>query len=158
MQLRSGHETHGALTHQDEEALMMELYPTPDPESQRIAAEDIELAVKGIDNDLSLTDEQRLHELHCMLELCAAEHEREAQEYQAAHRHLIEHEARVSVMTTYPDIPEHIFDDWTAFLDTKMGEDRSKMEYSRANTEALLNVIRIVEDLGASCIQRSQRA
>ncbi|KAL9006495.1 MAG: hypothetical protein Q9188_000732 [Gyalolechia gomerana] len=145
MHLRSGHDTHTALTQHQEEAFMAELYPTPDPEVHRTPAKDILLSVKGIITDISLSDEQRLHHLHHMLELCAVEHERETQAYQAAHRHLMENERDFQAMVAVPKMPENVFHIWEASIDTDMKEDRSKMKCSRANANTLLKTMKHVE-------------
>lgn len=150
MQLRSGQVTEGALTRQEEETLRADLYTTPKSGEKRQSPEAIKLAVKGITSNLALTEEARLWHLHRMLELCAAEHEREVLEYQAAHRHLEEHENRLSVMLSYPDIPDKAFNEWDSDLAGKIKNDRSKMKYSRANTEALLTVCKHIERKGNS--------
>ncbi|KAL8723220.1 MAG: hypothetical protein Q9225_000410, partial [Loekoesia sp. 1 TL-2023] len=145
MQRGSRHNTHTASNHEDEEALMVEFYPTPDPEVPRTSANDIILSVKGITTDMSLSDEQRLHHLHHMLELCAAEHERELQEYQAAHRHLVEHEGDFQTMVATPKVPEDAFSIWEASIDKDMKADRSQMKRSRENAKTLLKAIKFVE-------------
>lgn len=124
---------------------MADLYPTPDPEIRRTTAKDILLSVKGITTDMSLSDEQRLHLLHHMLELCALEHERETQVYQAAHRHLVENETDYQAMVAVPRMPENVFRIWEASIDKDMKEDRSKMKLSRANAKTLLGAIKHVE-------------
>ncbi|KAL8937301.1 MAG: hypothetical protein Q9216_004489, partial [Gyalolechia sp. 2 TL-2023] len=145
MQLRSGHDTDTTLTQYQEEALMANLYPTPDPEVHRASAKDIVLSVKGITTDISLSDEQRLHHLHHMLELCALEHERETHTYQAAHRHLIENERDFQAMVAVPKMPENVFHVWEASIDQDMREDKSKMKVSRANANTLLKTMKHVE-------------
>lgn len=128
----------------------MELYPTPDSEVHRTSAKDVIQAVCAISSDMFLTEEQRLHHLHQMLELCAAEHEREVQEYQTAHRHLIEHEGEYSVMLTYPNVREKAFNEWESEVGRDMEEDRARMKHARANTEALLKATKHVEHQGQS--------
>ncbi|KAI4179493.1 MAG: hypothetical protein L6R41_007822 [Letrouitia leprolyta] len=148
MQLRSGNETHCALAQNDEDVLMAELYPSPDPEVHRATAKDILLSVKGITTDMSLSNEQRLYHLHHMLELCALEHERETQVYQAAHRSLVEKERDYQMMIAVPRMPEDAFRVWEALIDKDMKENRSMMKLSRANARTLLNTIKHVEQIG----------
>ncbi|KAL8905510.1 MAG: hypothetical protein Q9207_002613 [Kuettlingeria erythrocarpa] len=145
MQLRSGHVTEGVWTIQEEEALRAELYPTPSPEKERQSAAGIKLAVKQITSDPALNEEDRLWRLHRMLELCATELDCEVREYQAAHRHLEEHENRLSVMLSYPDVPEKAFDEWDLYLAREMKNNRSKMKLSRANVDALQKVCSHIE-------------
>lgn len=148
MQLRSGHDTQDAMTPREEEALMAELYPTPDPGANRASAEDIMISLKFISKDTSQTEEDRLRNLHRMLELCAVEHESEVRGYQVAHRHLIEYEQRYSRMMTYPDVPEESYDSWASWLDKHMKVERLKMRHSRENTKALLKTIDYAERKG----------
>lgn len=150
MQLRSGHVTERGLTIREEEALRAKLYPTPSPEKERQSAAGIKLAVKQITSDPALTEDDRLWRLHRMLELCAAELDREVREYQAAHRHLEEHENRLSVMLSYPDVPEKAFDEWDLYLAREIKNHRSMMKLSRANVDALQKVCNHIERKGNS--------
>ncbi|KAL8936072.1 MAG: hypothetical protein Q9211_004365 [Gyalolechia sp. 1 TL-2023] len=145
MQRRSGHDTHTALTRYDEEALMPDRYPTPDPDVHRTPARDILLSVKDITTDMFLSDEQRLHHLHHTLELCAVEHERETQAYQAAHRHLVENAKGFQAMVAVSQQLENVFPIWAAAIHKDMKEDRCKMKVSRANAKTLLTTMKYVE-------------
>ncbi|KAI4135794.1 MAG: hypothetical protein LQ341_005834 [Variospora aurantia] len=144
MQLRSGHDT---LARQDEQALMRELYPTPDPEIHRASPETLIVAVDQISKDKELSEDERLRQCHRMLELCATEHEREVQGYQAVHRHLMEHEEQFGTMLlTYPEVvPEEGFDAWESKLRQDMKDDRSELKDSRARTEAFLKASKYIE-------------
>ncbi|KAL8840362.1 MAG: hypothetical protein Q9170_001377 [Blastenia crenularia] len=145
MHLRSGHDTQTALTHREETALMADIYPTPEPEMHRTPVGDIVLAVKGINSDMSLSDEQRLQSLHHMLELCAVEHEREAQGYQVAHRHLVEHEGGFQDLAAFPRLPEDVAEFWEGRIGRDLKRDRSEMRQSRAKAKRLLKTIKYVE-------------
>ncbi|KAL8963357.1 MAG: hypothetical protein Q9193_000379 [Seirophora villosa] len=138
MQLRSGHDT---LALQEEQALMRELYPTPDPETHRASPEMLIMAVEQISKDKELGEDERLRQFHRMLELCATEHEREVQGYQAAHRHLMEDEADMSRLLAYPEIPQQAFDAW----DREIRDDRSQLKDSRERTEAFLRASKYIE-------------
>lgn len=138
MQLRSGHDT---LALQEEQALMRELYPTPDPETHRASPEMLIMAVEQISKDKELGEDERLRQLHRMLELCAAEHEREVQGYQAAHRHLMEDEADMGRLLAYPEVPQQALDAW----DREIRDDRSALKDSRERTEAFLRASKYIE-------------
>lgn len=138
MQLRSGHDT---LALQEEQALMRELYPTPDPETHRASPEMLIMAVEQISKDKELGEDERLRQYHRMLELCATEHEREVQEYQAAHRHLMEDEADMGRLLAYPEVPQQAFDAW----DREIRDDRSQLKDSRERTEAFLRASKYIE-------------
>ncbi|KAL9014141.1 MAG: hypothetical protein Q9173_001197 [Seirophora scorigena] len=138
MQLRSGHDT---LALQEEQALMRELYPTPDPETHRASPETLMMAVEQISKDKELGEDERLRQFHRMLELCAAEHEREVQGYQAAHRHLMEDEADLGRLLTYPKVPQQAFDAW----ERGIRDDRSQLKNSRERTEEFLRASKYIE-------------
>ncbi|KAL8737878.1 MAG: hypothetical protein Q9181_001250 [Wetmoreana brouardii] len=143
------HEEHhisAGLTQQGEQAIMAKLYPTPDIERPRTPVPDLVQSIKVISKDPELTDEERLLHLHRMLELCTAEQERELQEYQAAHRQLVEHEGDFETMVTQTEIPANVYEFWKSSVDGNMNADKMKMKKSRENTQAILKAIRYAEE------------
>ncbi|KAL9606184.1 MAG: hypothetical protein Q9179_000639 [Wetmoreana sp. 5 TL-2023] len=125
---------------------MAGLYPTPDIERPRTPVPDLVQSIKVISKDPELTDEKRLLHLHRMLELCTAEQEREVQEYQAAHRQLVEHEGDFETMVTQTEIPANVYEFWKSSVDGSMKADKMKMKKSRENTKAILKAIRYAEE------------
>ncbi|KAL9602193.1 MAG: hypothetical protein Q9219_002057 [cf. Caloplaca sp. 3 TL-2023] len=155
MQLRSGTDTkkalarkalvQKALVQQDKGGATADLFPAPDPETPRTSAQDILLKVQWITIDPSLSDEDRLLELHKMLKLCAEEQVREAREYQAVLRHFMELGKNSQAMFEAPKLPESAFVVGESPIDKDMRADERQMAHSRTNAATLLETLQWVE-------------
>ncbi|KAL8774742.1 MAG: hypothetical protein Q9209_000681 [Squamulea sp. 1 TL-2023] len=146
VQLRNGHGYSMGMTQQQELAVMQELYPDLDPGLHRMTATKLTEMIDVAMCNTSCTVEERLHGLHHMLELCTIEHEFEVQDYQAAHRRLLEHEGKFNDMLLVPDVPSCALHSWESYINQRMNAERVIMKESRKKTKAVLRTIRYAEE------------
>ncbi|KAL8781366.1 MAG: hypothetical protein Q9213_006021 [Squamulea squamosa] len=136
------------MTQQQELAVMQDLYPDLDPGLHRINATKLMEMIDLARSNTSCTVEERLHGLHQMLELCTIEHEFEVQDYQAAHRRLLEHEGKFNEMLLVPDVPPGALHSWELYINQRMNAERAIMKESRKKTKAVLKTIGYAEEQG----------
>ncbi|KAL8754049.1 MAG: hypothetical protein Q9199_004605 [Rusavskia elegans] len=161
VQLRNGHSYSMDSTRQQDLAAMEDLYPNLDPGVHRIAATQLMQLIQVASVDMPCADEERLHRLHRLLELCTIEHEFEVQGYQAAHRRLLEYEEEFRKMLQIRDVPQCAFVACAFSIGQKKGVEKANMRESRKQTKAILRAIRYAEEqskLPVKALQKSYQS
>ncbi|KAI4282759.1 MAG: hypothetical protein L6R38_002718 [Xanthoria sp. 2 TBL-2021] len=131
---------------QQDLAAMRDLYPDLDPRVRRIAAAQLMQLIEVASVHMPCTDEERLHRLHRLLELCTIEHEFEVQGYQAAHRRLLEYEEESRRMLQIRDVPQCAFVACASSIGQRKDVEKANMKESRKQTKAILRAIRYAEE------------
>ena len=150
VQLRNGHSYSTDSSRQQDLAAMEDLYPDLDPGVHRIPATQLMQSIKVASADTAYAEEERLHRLHRLLELCTLEHEFEVQGYQAAHRRLLESEEEFRRMLQIRDVPQREFEAGASSIAQKKDVEKACMKESRKQTKAILRAIGFAEEQSQS--------